>query len=72
VLYRRGIYAEAVSHLESAAKKSSDPAIQYHVGLAYLKAGKWERGKQVLTSALKAAPQLEEAQMARRELGIGQ
>ena len=72
VLYRRGIYGEAVSYLESAAKKSSDPAIQYHVGLAYLKAGKWERGKQVLTSALKAAPQLEEAQMARRELGIGQ
>jgi tetratricopeptide (TPR) repeat protein len=72
VLYRRGIYGEAVSYLESAAKKSSDPAIQYHVGLAYLKAGKWERGKQVLTSALKAAPQLEEAQMAKRELGIGQ
>jgi tetratricopeptide (TPR) repeat protein len=71
VLYRRGIYGEAVSYLESAAQKSSDPAIQYHVGLAYLKAGKWERGKQVLTSALRIAPQLDEAELARRELGIG-
>ena len=71
MLYRRGIYGEAVSYLESAAHKSSDPAIQHHVGLAHLYAGKWERGKQVLTSALRIAPELEEAAMARRELGIG-
>jgi Tfp pilus assembly protein PilF len=70
VLYGRGIYGQAVSYLESAATKSADPAIQYHVGLAYLKAGKWQRGRQVLTSALRIAPQLDEAELARHELGI--
>jgi hypothetical protein len=42
------------------------------VGLADLKAGKRERGKQVLIIALRAAPHSEEAQLARREPGIAQ
>jgi tetratricopeptide (TPR) repeat protein len=72
VLYRKGIYGEAVSHLEAAVKKSSDPAIQYHLGLAYLKTGKRGQGEQVLRNALKVAPNLMEAQLARQAIGISQ
>jgi tetratricopeptide (TPR) repeat protein len=72
VLYHKAIYGEAVSYLESASKKSSDPAIQYHLGLAYYKAGKSERGAQILKAALKAAPNLREAELARQQMGISQ
>lgn len=70
VLYRKGIYPEAVGHLEVAAQKSTDPAIQYHLGLAYVKAGNRAKGERMLTAALKVAPGLQEAQLARQEMGI--
>jgi tetratricopeptide (TPR) repeat protein len=72
VLYRRAIYGEAVNHLEAAVKKSSDPAIQYHLGLAYVKTGKRDQGEKVLRNALKLAPNLMEAQLARQAIGITQ
>jgi tetratricopeptide (TPR) repeat protein len=72
VLYHKAIYSEAVSYLEAAAQKSSDPAIQYHLGLAYYKAGKSDRGAQVLKNALKIAPNLREAELARQQMGISQ
>lgn len=72
VLYRKAIYGEAVAHLEAAVKKSSDPAIQYHLGLSYLKAGKRGQGEQVLRNALRVAPNLTEAQEARQAIGISQ
>ena len=72
VLYNKAIYGEAVSYLEAAAKKSSDPAIQYHLGLAYYKAGKSDQGARVLKNALKTAPNLREAELARQQMGISQ
>jgi tetratricopeptide (TPR) repeat protein len=72
VLYNKAIYGEAVSYLESASKRSSDPAIQYHLGLAYYKAGKTDRGAQVLKAALKAAPNMREAELARQQMGLSQ
>jgi tetratricopeptide (TPR) repeat protein len=72
VLYQRAVYGEAVSHLEAASKKSSDPAIQYHLGLAYVKSGKRDQGEQVLRNALKVAPNLVEAQLARQAIGTSQ
>jgi tetratricopeptide (TPR) repeat protein len=70
VLYQKGIYGTALSHLETAAKTSSDPAVQYHLGLAYLKAGNRERGQQVLLAVLKTSPNMDEARMAKLEMGI--
>ena len=68
VLYHKGIYGEAVSYLEAAAKKSSDAAIQYHLGLAYYKTGRSDRGAPMLRAALKAAPDLPEATLAKQQL----
>ena len=72
VLYHKGIYSAAVSHLEGAAQKTTDPTIQYHLGFALLKAGNQARGQQVLMNALRIAPGAQEAAVARREMGIGQ
>lgn len=70
VLYRKAIFSEAVTHLETAVQKSSDPAVQYHLGLAYIKSGKREKGEQVLRNALRIAPNLAEAQEARQAVGV--
>ena len=66
VLYRKGLYSSAVSYLETAARKSTDPAIRYHLGMAYIKSGNQARGKEVLQTALKTAPDLPEAVEGRR------
>jgi len=64
-LYRKGLYSAAVRELESAARKSPDPVIQYHLGMAYLQLGDKSRGQRVLKAAMASAPTLPEAQMAR-------
>ena len=68
VLYRKGLFSMALQHLESASQKSSDPAIRYHLGMAYLKAGKRSQGERVIEAALRTAPNLPEAQMARQAM----
>ena len=67
VLYNRGVYQSALQHLESAAKKNPDPAIRYHLAMTYAKVGD-KRAPRMLTEALKAAPDLPEAQMANQLL----
>jgi len=63
ILYRKGLYPSAVKYLESAAKGEADPAVRYHLGMAYLKLGD-KRGQATLREALKEAPDLPEAPMA--------
>ena len=67
ILYRKGLYPSAVKYLESAAKGESDPAVRYHLGMAYLKLGD-KRGRATLREALTAAPDLPEAAMAQHLL----
>ena len=65
VLYNKGIYQSALGYLENAAKKKNDPAIRYHLAMAYARVGD-KRGPQMLREALKTAPNLPEAEMAQR------
>jgi putative PEP-CTERM system TPR-repeat lipoprotein len=67
VFYQKGVYRSAVSYLENALKGNGDPAIRYHLAMAYLKVGD-KRGPETLKQALKAAPDLPEAQLAQRVL----
>jgi len=67
VYYRKGLYQPAVTYLERAAKGEADPVVRYHLAMAYLKAGD-QRGGAILREALKKAPDLPEAQMARQLL----
>jgi len=67
VLYNRGVYQSALQHLESAVKMNPDPAIRYHLAMTYAKVGD-KRAPKMLADALKAAPELPEAQMANQLL----
>ena len=69
VLVQKAIYSEAVRHLQSAAdQQPDDPVISYHLGIAYWRSGDRARGAQMLAAALKAAPNLPEAAMARQQM----
>lgn len=65
ILYRKGLYPLAVKQLERAAARPGNPVWNYHLAMAYAKAGDLKRAKTCLTAALKQNPNAPEAQMAR-------
>ncbi|PYT27311.1 MAG: hypothetical protein DMG57_18760 [Acidobacteria bacterium] len=66
VLYHKGLYSAALTHLEQAASKKKGPAAsQYHLAMAYLKTGDVLRGRATLQAAIKMDPNTPEAKMAR-------
>jgi tetratricopeptide (TPR) repeat protein len=71
IYYQQGSYPLAVVHLEAATNKEGNAVREYHLAMAYLKAGKTGRGRQTLDAALKMNPNLPEAQAARQAFGIG-
>lgn len=69
--FQKGLYGMAVTNLEDAIARQGTPLRQYHLAMAYLKAGDPKRGRETLDAALKKDPTLQEAQMARQALGAG-
>jgi tetratricopeptide (TPR) repeat protein len=70
-LYRKGLYAPAITYLErAAAGKSGDVVWKYHLAMAYAKAGDLDRGRVELEAALKINPNVPEAKTARQVLGL--
>ena len=63
ILYRKGLYQQAVHHLERAAT-GGNPVAKYHLAMAYAKAGDRKRGQIALLNAKKENPNLPEARMA--------
>ncbi len=66
--YHKGLYPTAVRYLERAVAKSPKIVSRYHLGLAYAAAGNRRRAEQVLRAALKAAPSIRKAELARQAL----
>jgi tetratricopeptide (TPR) repeat protein len=70
VLYRKGMYREALAQLEDAVAKDESSASlnaairKYHLAMTYLKLGDRDKGQRVLAAAVKINPQLPEARMA--------
>jgi tetratricopeptide (TPR) repeat protein len=65
VYYRNGSYNLAVKHLENAVGKGGGPATRYHLAAAYAKAGQSSKAENALRAALKTAPDIPEAAVAR-------
>jgi len=64
VLYRKGLFDAAVSHLRSAVSKGGDIRQQYHLAAAYFRQGDAVRGQAILTAALRKDPKPPEARLA--------
>jgi Flp pilus assembly protein TadD len=69
VLFRRGVYEGAVTHLERAASLKSTALRQYHLAMAYYKAGREARGRAALQAGLRMDPTLPEAKAAQQLMG---
>jgi tetratricopeptide (TPR) repeat protein len=53
ILYKRGVYQRALSLLrESATRLPENPAVQYHLGMAYTKVGDKDAAARTLTLAV--------------------
>jgi tetratricopeptide (TPR) repeat protein len=68
VLYQKALYSSAITELESAASKGENARWDYHLGMAYMKAGDVKRGRETLQAALKRDPKLPEAKLAEEML----
>ena len=69
ILYKRGIYQQALALLkESAAKLPGNPQVQYHLGMAYLQVGDKESARKALTSAANSSASFQGKDEARKTL----
>ena len=68
VLYQKGLYPSAIQYLERARSGKGKLVCQYHLAMAYAKAGDTARGRSALEAALKVNPNLPEAKAAERML----
>jgi Tfp pilus assembly protein PilF len=69
--FKKGLYSMAVTQLQSATAKGDSARREYHLAMAYLKAGDANRGRQTFQIALKMDPKLPEAQAAQQMFGNG-
>jgi tetratricopeptide (TPR) repeat protein len=58
VYYRKAIYQVAIRYLKAAVTKEPTARRQFHLGMAYLRAGDQELGRQTIVAALKLDPNL--------------
>lgn len=69
ILYKRGIHQRALTLFkESAAKLPDNPEVQYHLGLAYLKAGEKENARSALAAAVRSPVDFPGKEEARKTL----
>lgn len=67
-LFGMGQYGQALKYLQEAEKGSPSAVIKYHLAMACFELGDFNRGQQVLLSALQANPKLPEAAKAEKVL----
>jgi tetratricopeptide (TPR) repeat protein len=69
IYYRKNMASAAIRHLESSVQKdSTDPATHYHLGMAYLLAGRMDKAKVELQRALAFKTEFDGAAEARKTL----
>jgi tetratricopeptide (TPR) repeat protein len=72
ILYRKGLYAGAVKQLKSAASHKENVIWLYHLAMAYARSGEKKLARTTLDAALKANPNVPEAQSAKQLLAEAQ
>ena len=58
ILYRKGLYSQAVGYLQRASSNKADVVWKYHLAMAYAKAGDLANGRATLNAALHINPQV--------------
>jgi putative PEP-CTERM system TPR-repeat lipoprotein len=68
VYFRKGFYAKALDHLQSAVSKGGMPVPKYHLAMAYFRTGDTQRGMRLLEEARRVDPNLPESALAQKLL----
>ena len=68
VLYKKGLYTAAIPYLKRASAEPGNVVWNYHLAMAYAKAGDIRHGKATLAAALKLNPNVPEAKAAQEVL----
>ena len=69
IYYRKDMATQAVHYLESSVKNNpNDPSGHYHLGMAYVRAGEIDKGKQALQKALSFKAEFDGTAEARKTL----
>jgi tetratricopeptide (TPR) repeat protein len=69
ILYRKGLYTQAIGYLQRASANKADVVWKYHLAMAYAKAGDMAKGRTTLNAALQINPRVPEAKMAQDLIG---
>jgi tetratricopeptide (TPR) repeat protein len=71
IYYQKKMARQAISHLENSVEKSpNDPTHHFHLGMAYLETGAWDKARQSLKRAFALKPDFEGSAEAKKALGM--
>src|SRR5206468_6451989 len=71
IYYQKKMLAQAVPHLESSVQKSpNDPTHHFHLGMAYVQTGAWDKARESLKRAFALKADFEGAEEAKKALGM--
>lgn len=71
IYYQKKMAAQAVSHLETSVEKSpNDATHQFHLGMAYVQTGEWDKARQALKRAFTLQPDFEGSADAKKALAM--
>jgi tetratricopeptide (TPR) repeat protein len=71
IYYHKKMATQAVSHLESSVQKApNDPTHHFHLGMAYVQTGNWDKARESLKRAFALKPDFEGADEAKKALAM--
>jgi Flp pilus assembly protein TadD len=69
IYVKKNLAASGIPHLEASVKKTpNEPVAQYHLGMAYMQTGDYDKAKAALSKALSLKADFEGAAEARKTL----
>ena len=69
IYYQKKMVPQAIPHLEHSVQKSpNDPTYHFHLGMAYVQTGAWEKARQSLKRAFALKPDFEGSAEAKKAL----
>jgi tetratricopeptide (TPR) repeat protein len=71
IYYQKKMASQAISHLENSVEKSpNDPTHHFHLGMAYVETGAWDKARQSLKRAFALKPDFDGSAEAKKALGM--
>lgn len=71
IYYQKKMVAQALPHLESSVKKApNDASHHFHLGMAYVQSGAWDKARESLKRAIALKPDFQGSEEAKKALAM--